>query len=66
MSSCRSGVEIEVSSYSAWASVYEVYVVVVAATTLLLKLDAQVHNWVSRGTSLGGPSFFLELVILVI
>ena len=54
------------SSYSAWASVYEVYVVVVAATTLLLKLDARVHNWVSRGTSLGGPSFFLELVILVI
>jgi len=29
---------------SAWASVYEVYVAVVTATTLLLKLDAQVHN----------------------
>jgi len=37
-----------------WASVYEVYVAVVTATTLLLKLDAQVHDQVSRGTSLGG------------
>ena len=31
-----------------WVSVYEVYVAVVTATTLLLKLGAQVHNWVSR------------------
>ena len=27
-----------------WASVYEVYVAVVTATTLLLKLSAQVHD----------------------
>jgi len=27
-----------------WASVYEVYVAVVTATTLLLKLGAQVHD----------------------
>ena len=26
----------------------------VTATTLLLKQDAQVHDWVSKGTSLGG------------
>jgi len=39
-----------------WASIYEVYVAVVTATTLLLKLDAQVHNWVSKGTSLGGQA----------
>jgi len=32
----------------AWASVYKVYVVVVTATTLLLKLDAQVHDWASK------------------
>jgi len=32
----------------AWESIYEVYVVVVTATTLLPKLDAQVHNWASR------------------
>jgi len=38
----------------AWASIYEMYVVVVIATTLLLKLDAQVNNWASRKTSLGG------------
>jgi len=37
-----------------WASIHEAYVVVVTATTLLLKLDAQVHNWASKGTSLGG------------
>jgi len=42
------------------------YVVVVTAATLLLKLDAQVHDWASKGTSLGGPSSSLELVILVI
>ena len=40
----------------AWASVYEVYVAVVIATTLLLKLDAQVHDWVSKGTSLKGQA----------
>jgi len=34
--------------WGAWASVYEVYVVVVIATTLLLKLGAQVHDWASR------------------
>ena len=34
--------------WGAWASIYEVYVVVVTATTLLLKLGAQVHNWASR------------------
>ena len=38
----------------------------VTATTLLLKLDAQVYDWVFRGTSLGGPSSFLKLVILII
>ena len=32
----------------AWASVYEMYVAVVTATTLLLKLEARVHNWASR------------------
>ena len=26
----------------------------VTAATLLLKQDAQVHNWASKGTSLGG------------
>ena len=30
------------------ASIYEIYVVVVTATTLLLKQDAQVHNWASK------------------
>jgi len=28
----------------AWASVYEAYIVVVTAATLLLELDAQVHD----------------------
>jgi len=28
----------------AWASVYEAYVAVVTAATLLLELDTQVHN----------------------
>ena len=37
----------------AWASIYEVYIVVVTATTLLLKLDARVHNWASKRISLG-------------
>jgi len=49
-----------------WASIYKVYVAVVTATTLLLKLGARVHDWVSRETSLGGPSSALEPVILVI
>ena len=31
-----------------WASIYEVYVAVVTATTLLLKREARVHNWASR------------------
>ena len=31
-----------------WASVYEEYVVVVTAITLLLKLGARVHDWASR------------------
>jgi len=35
------------SPHSAWTSVYEVSVVVVTATTLLLKQDAQVHNQAS-------------------
>jgi len=39
---------------------------VVTATTLLLKLDARVHDWASRGTSLGELCSSLELVILVI
>jgi len=47
-----------------WASIYEVYVAVVTATTLLLKLDARVHDWASKGISLGGPSSSLEPVIL--
>jgi len=34
--------------WDAWASIYEVYVAVVTATTLLPKLDAQVHDWVLR------------------
>jgi len=42
--------------WGAWASVYEVYIVVVTATTLLLKLDARVHDWASEGTSLGGQA----------
>jgi len=37
-----------------WASIHEAYVAVVTATTLLLKLDAQVHDWASKGTSLEG------------
>jgi len=32
----------------AWASIYKVYIAVVTATTLLPKLDAQVHDWASR------------------
>jgi len=43
-----------------WASVYEVYVAVVTATTLLLKLGARVHDWASRGTSLGGQALLLS------
>jgi len=30
--------------WGTWARVYEVYVAVVTATTLLLKYDAQVHD----------------------
>jgi len=41
----------------AWASIYEVYVVVVIATTLLLKLGTRVHDRASKGTSLGGQTF---------
>ena len=52
--------------WSAWASIYEVYVVVVTAITLLLKLDAQVHDWASKETSLGGLNSSLEPVTLVI
>jgi len=33
-----------------------VYVAVVTAATLLLKQDAQVHDWASKGTSLGGQA----------
>jgi len=40
----------------AWASIYEVYVVVVTATTLLLKLGTRVHDRASKGTSLGGQT----------
>ena len=50
----------------AWASVYEAYVAVVTAATLLLKLDAQVHDQMSSGTFLRGLSSSLELVIPVI
>jgi len=39
---------------------------VVTAATLLLKLDAQVHDQVSSGTFLRGLSSSLELVIPVI
>jgi len=42
------GKSIENLIQSIWASVYEVYVVVVIATTLLLKLGARVHDWASR------------------
>jgi len=31
-----------------WASIYEVYVAVVTATTLLLKLGTRVYDWASR------------------
>ena len=34
----------------------------VTATTLLLKLDAQVHDWVSKGTSLGGRARLSSLL----
>ena len=48
------GESVENPIQGTWASVHEAYVVVVTATTLLLKLDAQVHNWTSKGISLGG------------
>jgi len=48
------GKSVENPIQGTWASVHEAYVVVVTATTLLLKLDAQVHDWASKGTSLGG------------
>ena len=48
------GKSIENPIQGIWASVHEAYVVVVTATTLLLKLDAQVHDWASKRTSLGG------------
>ena len=60
------GKSVENLIQGTWASVYEIYVAVVTATTLLLKLGARVHDWASRGTSLRGPSFFLKPVILVI
>jgi len=34
--------------WGAWASIYKVYIVVVTAITLLLKLDTQVHDWAFR------------------
>ena len=33
---------------------------VVTATTLLLKQDAQVHDWASKGTSLGDQARLLS------
>jgi len=48
------GKSIENPIQGTWASVHKAYVAVVTATTLLLKLDAQVHDWASKGTSLGG------------
>ena len=46
-------------------NVYEVSVVVVTATTLLLKWYARVHDWTSNNIS-RGPNSSLELVILII
>ena len=39
-------------------NLYEVYVVVVTATTLLLKLNTWVYDWASKETSLGGRALF--------
>jgi len=38
------GKSVENPIQSTWASVHEAYVAVVTATTLLLKLDAQVYD----------------------
>ena len=54
------GKSVENPIQGTWASVHETYVVVVTATTLLLKLDAQVHDWASKGTSLGGRARLLS------
>jgi len=48
------GKSIENLIRGTWASVHEAYVAVVTAAILLLKLDAQVHDWAFKGTSLGG------------
>ena len=40
-----------------WANIYEVYVVVVIATTLLLKQNTQVYDWASK-EYLWGAEFF--------
>jgi len=54
------GKSIENLIQGTWASVHEAYVAVVTATTLLLKLDAQVHDWASKRTSLGGRARLLS------
>ena len=54
------GKSVENPIQGTWASVHEAYIVVVTATTLLLKLDAQVHNWASKGTSLGDQAHLLS------
>jgi len=46
-------------------NVYKVSVVVVTATTLLLKWYAQVYDWASNDIS-GRPNLSLKLVILII
>jgi len=39
---------------------------VVTAATLLLKLDAQVHDWASKGTSLGGRTRLSSWLFLLL
>jgi len=40
--------------------------VVVTATTLLLKLDTQVHDWASKETSLGGRARLSSWLFLLL
>jgi len=49
-----------------WASIHEVYIVVVTAATLLLKLDAQVHDWAFKGTSLGDQTHLSSWLFLLL
>ena len=60
------GKSIENPIQGTWASVHEAYVAVVTATTLLLKLDAQVYNWASKGTSLEGQAHLSSWLFLLL